>query len=121
MSSRELYVQQAEFCKLMANPKRLEIINLISEQALCVEEIARAMEAHLPNISQHLALLRDQGVVEVTRKGTHLYYKLNDPQLFEACCLMRQAVIGRMENQAQILKTLQEETGDALKEKSEKS
>lgn len=111
LDKQQFYIEQAEFCKLMANPKRLEIIALISDRAMCVEEIARTMGVHVPNISQHLAMLRDKRVVDVTRDGTRLYYRLSDPHLIEACDMMRQAVIGRMQDQADLLKAIQEEGG----------
>lgn len=110
MNNQKLYSQQAEFCKLMANPKRLEIIALISDQALCVEEIAQIMAVRVPNISQHLAMLRDKGVVKVTREGTRLYYKLTDPHLMEACNQMRQAVISHMKEDARLLENIEDET-----------
>lgn len=110
LNNQKLYSQQAEFCKLMANPKRLEIIALISDQALCVEQIAQIMAVRVPNISQHLAMLRDKGVVKVTREGTRLYYKLTDPHLMEACNQMRQAVISHMREDARLLKNIEDET-----------
>lgn len=71
-SEKELFKLHAEFCKFMANPKRIEILFLLGTQELCVEEIASKMEVKIPNISQHLAVMREKGVVAVRREGNSL-------------------------------------------------
>lgn len=89
----------ADFCKFMANPKRIEMLFLLGEKELCVEEIASAMQVKVPNISQHLAVMRERGVVEVRRDGTKMYYKIANPKTLQACIIMREAMVEQMEKQ----------------------
>jgi ArsR family transcriptional regulator len=104
--SKEIHALHADFCKLLANPKRIEIVFLLDQKELCVEEIATAMEVKVPNISQHLAVLREKGVVEVRKEGTRAYYKLSNDKMLQACRLMRQAMIDQMEKQLDLVKDI---------------
>jgi ArsR family transcriptional regulator len=96
-SSKELYEMHADFCKFMGNAKRIEILFLLGEEELCVEDLATKMEVPIPNISQHLAIMRDKGVVASRRAGTKIYYHLANQKTLQACILMREAMIERME------------------------
>lgn len=95
--AKELYRIHADFCKFMGNAKRIEMLFLLGEDELCVEEIARKMDVPIPNISQHLAIMREKGVVESRRSGTKIYYRLANPKTLQACILMREAMVEQME------------------------
>lgn len=97
VNSKALYIMHADFCKFMGNAKRIEMLFLLGEEELCVEELARKVDVPIPNISQHLAIMRDKGVVESRRAGTKIYYRLSNPKTLQACILMREAMIERME------------------------
>ena len=68
MDNKELYRIHADFCKFMANAKRIEIIFLLGEKEMCVDELASAMEVNVPNISQHLAVMREAMVEQMTKQ-----------------------------------------------------
>jgi len=105
-NNKELYKLHADFCKFMANAKRIEILFLLGEKERCVDEIASAMEVKVPNISQHLAVMREKGVVEVRREGNRLYYSISNPKTLQACNIMREAMIEQMEKQVAMIKSL---------------
>jgi ArsR family transcriptional regulator, virulence genes transcriptional regulator len=96
-NQKDLYLMHAEFCKFMGNAKRIEILFLLGDQELCVEDIARKMAVPIPNISQHLAIMREKGIVESRRAGTKIYYRLANPKTLQACILMREAMVEQME------------------------
>ena len=96
-SSKELYDMHAEFCKFMGNAKRIEILFLLGEDELCVEELATRMDVPIPNVSQHLAVMREKGVVASRRAGNKIYYHLSNQKTLQACILMREAMIERVE------------------------
>ncbi len=104
VSYKEIYKLHADFCKFMANPKRLEILFLLGEKEMCVDEIASKMIVRVPNISQHLAVMRERGVVEARREGTKMYYKLVNPKTLQACLIMRDAMIEQMKKQLEMMK-----------------
>lgn len=105
-NQKELYILHAEFCKFMANPKRIEILFLLDEKELCVDEIAAAMDVRVPNISQHLAVMREKGVVEARREGTKMYYSISNPKTLQACIIMREAMVEQMEKQFEMVKSI---------------
>lgn len=88
----------------MANPKRIEILFLLGEKEMHVEELAAAMDIKLPNLSQHLAVMREKGVVESRREGNKIFYRLANPKSLQACILMREAMIEQMEKQMELMK-----------------
>ena len=103
-STKELYQLHAEFCKFMSNPKRIEILFLLGENEMCVDELAKEMDVKVPNISQHLAVMREKGVVIVRREGTKMYYKLANPKTLQACIIMRDAMVEQMQKQMEMIK-----------------
>lgn len=103
--SKELYRMHADFCKFMANPKRIEILFLLGESERCVEEIAVKMNVRIPNISQHLAIMREKGIVASRRSGTKIYYHLDNPKSLQACILMREAMVEQMEKAMELIRS----------------
>ncbi|MEO5652561.1 MAG: metalloregulator ArsR/SmtB family transcription factor [Marmoricola sp.] len=76
-------------CKAIADPKRLMIIVTLRDGELSVGEIADSLGLTQSNASQHLAILRDRGVVETRRAGTTVYYSLRSYKILQAIDLMR--------------------------------
>lgn len=105
-NNKELYQLHADFCKFMASPKRIEILFLLGEKEMCVDEIASAMEVNVPNISQHLAVMRERGVVNVRREGKKMYYSIANPKTLQACIIMREAMVEQLEVQFDKVKEL---------------
>lgn len=87
---RIAYERNAEIYKILANSKRLEILNLLREQEMSVEELIKTLGATKANVSQHLALLRHAKLVTVHRKGINGYYNIIDPRIVEPCRILHQ-------------------------------
>lgn len=79
-------------CKAISDPKRLLMINLLRHGELSVGEISASLGVSQSNASQHLALLRDRGIVVPRREGTTVFYRLGNPKILEAIDLMREFV-----------------------------
>ena len=62
--------------KGLADENRLRIACLLTQADLCVCELADALELHQSTLSNHLAKMRDTGLVETTKDGTWIYYRL---------------------------------------------
>ena len=84
------YLQQAEFCKFMANAKRIEIISILKDGEMCVEDIAEIMYINIPNVSQHLAVMKKKGIVASRREGVKIFYRLSSRKIFQACIVMEE-------------------------------
>lgn len=71
----------AQQFKLLSEPSRLHILQLLLEGEKTVAELVAAMETTQANIVHQLNLLAGGGLVAKGRTGTHMYYRINDPTL----------------------------------------
>jgi DNA-binding transcriptional ArsR family regulator/YHS domain-containing protein len=81
----KLFSLQEDIFKVIANQKRLELIQLLKNRELSVSEMVE-----MANLSQHLSLLRLHGVVTSRKEGLNVYYKLTDVRIAEATLLIRE-------------------------------
>lgn len=88
----EILTLQAEILKTVANPRRLEILHALVAGPTAVGRLAAALGATQPNVSQHLAALRNAGIVVAEREGRQVRYRLADPDVTVACDLMRRVL-----------------------------
>ena len=87
-TNRDFYILHAEVCKSIVHPKRLEILDLLRTSERSVNELAGLMEIPAANVSQHLAILRNSGVVQRRVEGTTSHYRLTDRRVIDAFDLM---------------------------------
>jgi len=66
----------AGLLKALSDENRLRMVALLSAGELCVCHIASALDLSQPNVSQHLTVLKNAGVVERERRGSWIYYRL---------------------------------------------
>ncbi|MFD1659080.1 ArsR/SmtB family transcription factor [Streptomyces caeni] len=83
-----MYQLYARVCKAIADQKRLLIINELREGPRTVGEIVEALGISQPNASQHLAMLRDRGIVRTRREGSNVYYTLTSVKILQAVDLL---------------------------------
>lgn len=88
--SKETYEKNSRIYKLLANPIRLEILNLIKYQEANVEEIRKVVGIRKANLSQHLALLRNTELVRVRHEGQKVFYSIIDPRIIEPCRILKE-------------------------------
>ena len=85
------YERNAEIYKILANSKRLEILNLLKRYGeLTVERILKTIKLPKANLSQHLTLLRHARLVIVRRNGLNAYYKITEPKIVEPCRILHE-------------------------------
>jgi len=87
---------QSEVMKILASPRRLEILHLLAGEPKEVGRLAEEMGISQPNVSQHLAVMRAAGIVEAERDGREVRYRLADPDVIAACSLMRGVLMRRL-------------------------
>lgn len=76
-SSREaLFAEFAAVGKVLGNPKRLELLDLLAQGARSVEDLAASAAVGMSTCSAHLQTLREAGLVETRREGKRVYYSL---------------------------------------------
>ena len=84
---------EADTIRVLANPKRLMIVDLLGRGPNTVTEIADGLNLSLQNASQHLRVMRDRGIVRAQRDGREVRYALRSPVLSESCQLVRRALL----------------------------
>jgi ArsR family transcriptional regulator, virulence genes transcriptional regulator len=105
MVDRQLYKLHAGICHTLANPKRLEIIDKLRDQELSVTELAEALGISQANLSQHLSLMRQRGIVTTRREGLNIFYRLSNPKIIKACDLMRQVLLENLKSGTVLVET----------------
>ena len=93
---------------MMANPKRVAIIELLSEAECSVGELAKELDSSISAISQHLRTMKDKGVVVNRKDAQTVYYRLKNPKLIEGCHIMRDILLEEMESQGRIARNYDE-------------
>lgn|SRR5579883_3198536 len=80
---QRLYAEFALLGKALANPHRLELLDLLAQGARSVEELAHETGLSLANASAHLQVLRRARLVEADKQGVRVLYRLAAPEVFE--------------------------------------
>ena len=78
-----VFASLAEVAKALANPRRIEIVELLGQGERRVEGIAARLGLSIANASQHLRLMRGAGVLSSRRDGKRVLYRLSDPAVVE--------------------------------------
>jgi ArsR family transcriptional regulator len=86
----ELYGMQAEIARVLAHPARLRILDRIGAGEVAYGALLDDLGVSKANLSQHLGILRQAGVVTVRRQGVHVHYRLMFPEIRELCSAMRE-------------------------------
>jgi len=101
----DLFIRHADICKTFSNPKRLEIISCLRDNAeLTASDLLDKIKIGKANLSQHMAVLVQKGVVKSRREGINVFYKLSDARITQACDIMREVLISNLEAEAKALK-----------------
>jgi len=75
--------------RALADPKRLCVLESLAAGEMSVSDLATRVACQVPNMSQHLAVLRSAGLVTTRRVGNSIYYRLADQRVLEAYQLIR--------------------------------
>lgn len=87
---------QASLLRTLASGHRLRLIHALGSGPMGVSELARELGLTQVATSQHLATMRSAGLVTADRDGRAVRYRLTDPEILEACGLMRTVLLRRL-------------------------
>ena len=91
-----LYEQVARVGKAVSSPKRLELIEVLSQGEKSVEQLAKEAEISVKLASAHLKQLKSARLVETRREGKHIYYRLIDAQVASLWVVLRRLAEERL-------------------------
>ena len=101
-----LYRLQAEICRVMGHPRRLAILDLLGDGEKSTAALLRALRVSKVNLSQHLAVMKNAGVVVSRREGREMFYRLAYPEIKDACRLTREVLALRLEQSSRLARAL---------------
>ena len=91
-----LFALHAEVCKAMANPTRLKVLNALQQGEQSVQVLTKTLKLRKANLSQHLAVLRQRGIVATRREGLNVYYRCANPKMLKACEILREVLLEQL-------------------------
>lgn len=94
-----LYEMQAEICGALAHPVRLKILDLLDEGEMTSSQLLKRLPIPKANLSQHLTVLKDAGLVGTRKEGLYQYVSLALPKVKDACAIVRGVLTERIERQ----------------------
>lgn len=88
----EKLAQVAARFRVLGEPARLKILRAICGEEKNVQQIVEETQMGQANVSKHLALMYEHGIVERRKEGLNCYYKLSDESVFEICQIASKSV-----------------------------
>lgn len=85
----------AQALKAVAHPLRLKILCILGSDEYCVQSIVDAVGTSQSNISQHLAILRDKGVLVTRKAANRVFYRIGDARILQLIEMMREVFCGK--------------------------
>lgn len=100
--SPEALEMVAERFRLLSESIRLRLVNLLQDGAMSVSELTRELQTSQPNVSKHLKLLTDSGILRREQRGNTVYYSIADTTIFDLCDVVCGSLEERLKEQANL-------------------
>ena len=110
VSSGELQTFKARFFKALAHPTRIRILEILVHRGRTVYELQEALTLEQATVSQQLAVLRNQGIVNAEKEGLSVRYSLRDPLVGELLEVARRIFNNHLVSTRELLRELQRES-----------
>jgi ArsR family transcriptional regulator len=89
--------------RALSEPMRLRLLNQLMQGERSVGQLVEATSSSQANVSKHLAVLRNAGLIVMRKEGVSSFYRIDDPLVHELCELMCSRLRREMENQNKVL------------------
>lgn len=106
MSDDLICKMTAEVLKALAHPARIKIVKMLSDQERCVCEIIPAVGIEQSNLSQHLGILKKQGIVDCRKEGTKVIYFVLYPAILDVVNIVENILLNQLSQSQSLLKQL---------------
>lgn len=93
-----VFERQAQICKALSDPKRIMIIHALRDGERTVSDMVGELGLAQANLSQHLAVMRNLGLLRAERRGNNVYYSLSSARIVEACDIVRRVLVEQLED-----------------------
>ena len=100
---------KADFLKGLAHPIRLQVIEYLKNGEASVGKLVQALGVEQSNLSRHLAILRDLGILEARQEKTTVYYSIHDHDLFKVLRPIAELLKQKLKQSEKLLEQLGKE------------
>ena len=83
------FKREADLLKILGHPTRLKILQILQGEEQCVKHIWERLGLNQANVSQHLNMMRQQGILEAERRGGRMCYSIKDQRAIKILNLVR--------------------------------
>jgi len=105
-SEMMLYEKQAEVAGAIAHPIRLAILDFLRERERCVCDIATAVGSERSNVSRHLSVMVNAGILDSRKEGLNVYYRLKCPCILDFFSCISKVLRQNIREQGKIFRRL---------------
>lgn len=93
MDDKKIYELHSRICKALANPIRIEIIEILNKGEMNFGDILKILDISKSNLSQHLTVMVSNGLVLPRKEGINSFFRLSSGKVSSACKIMREVLI----------------------------
>ncbi len=97
---------KADVFNALAHPLRLKIIEKLRNGPCCVCKIIPYVGAEQSNVSHHLAILKNAGIVRCEKRGLEVWYEVADLRIFKIIDMLEECVVGNLKKKSELLKEM---------------
>lgn len=108
--------QVANYFRILGEPMRLKLLNVLREGERCVQDLVDESETSQANVSKHLKVMLQAGILAKRNQGTQAFYRVTDDLIFELCNLVCDRLATRIEQQALHFRTFSLATKPSVQE-----
>lgn len=101
----EINEMHARMCRVFTNPNRLKILSLLMDQERSAGDIEKLSGINQSNLSQHLSLMKNAGILKQRREGATIHYSLRDARIGQAFKLIRTILLDRLSEEGRMARS----------------
>lgn len=103
---KPLFEKQAEIAKAVAHPLRMAVIDYLKDGEQCVCDIAQAVGSERSNVSRHLTVMVNAGVLMYRKEGLKVFYSLRTPCVLKFLACVTQVIKDQAKEHEKLLASL---------------
>jgi ArsR family transcriptional regulator len=108
--SDPVYVVKAQLFRVLGHPLRIRILELLRDGERTVGDLQAELDLDSSSTSQHLAALRQQGVLDSRPVGTNVYYRIRDPRVSQLLALAKEILTSALSDSHALLSDLADDS-----------
>jgi DNA-binding transcriptional ArsR family regulator len=95
-TQQKIFQMQCDICRALGHPLRMAIVDSLKDRETPAADLIEELEISKANLSKHMSLLIQGGIVEARRDGRQIFYHLTDPEIQKACAIMSSILYRRL-------------------------